>query len=158
DAFRTLCANPSCSQEGPLIKNLATANDAIPPHDATCDGHQRRDKSEDGPDNFQTGIIAPPAEVKTAKPEKDDVARSIARIRRSPQKIHGTVERIRNAKINPRDSPHQKKEKQPETDGAVQIPIEATPAGRPTKVKTALPSRNSRPPDHNSREASHGHY
>src|SRR4030095_1058370 len=98
---------------------FAVAHDAIPPHDAGGNCHECRYQSDDHPDDFQAGMFAPSAEMKTAEPKKNDVARPVACGDRTPQELDRSNKRFRNPEVNARNCPHQCKEKQPEPHGAM---------------------------------------
>src|SRR5688500_9870851 len=92
--------------------------------------------------------MSPASEVQAREPGQRDVAGPLAvdpfRIREALDEVR---QRLRHPEIPPGDSPHQHEEEQPEAECAVQVPVDAAPAGAPLDPEAALPSSHTGPPD-----------
>src|ERR1700752_874526 len=152
---------PSHQFDNGLGHVAAFAHDPVPPHEQSSDEHDGGHHSENGPERLQPRPpyrIAPAAEVQTRQPLEGNIAGTLTvgpfRIREALHKIR---QRIRYPQIPAGDPPHQHEEEQPESERAVQIPIEAPPPGRGLDPQAPFPSRDAGPPhdaaaEHNDSE------
>src|SRR5579864_4112851 len=90
--------------------------------------------------------------MQLGKPEQALVRKMVSGIEEE-QGVKESWER----KIDPGDSPHQNKEKTPESERAVQVPANARKMRSPVHCQTATPILNSRPPYNSSRQTKRGH-
>src|SRR5207248_8145047 len=120
-------------------------------HEHAGESQNRWNEAQQGPERL--GPYVQSAEMRVGEPCKDDVAKSEFRGPCAIQDVHDVIEELRETEIEARASPHQYKEKAPESQHVVSVPIDTRKTGSPIHLQAAAPMLDSRPPDDGSGQA-----